>query len=227
MLVITTILLAFVASAAERKSILQVDMNALTAETQTMAGGPDSIDFAWWIPYEFWEATFRQSEDLTAAQADQVLVLFRNHSILAVVQADISPFGAFNFFDKETVMDGLTIRAVDAAGDIRTISHTEPADPDLRLMLDQMRPILAQAMGNMGENFYFFPIPAFDGSGERVPSPYETGRLRITLGRGDDTSILEIDTPIDSLFVPRICPNGKPAHVSWAYCPWSGKKLPD
>jgi len=154
-----------------------------------------------------------------------MLGVLQNHSVLGVVQADISPFGAFRFFDRNQVMGGLIVQAIDAAGNVQTISHTEPADPDMRILLDQMRPVLAQAMGSMGENFYFFPLPAFDDEGERIPSPYKSGALRVTLQRSDANPSLEIEMPIDSLFVPRICPNGKPAHVSWVYCPWSGKKL--
>ncbi len=122
-------------------------------------------------------------------------------------------------------MGGLQVHAIDASGKARKMSHTEPADPDMQLLLDMMKPMLAQAMGNLGENFYFFPLPAFDNEDNRVLSPYENGKLRVTLQRGEETVVLEIELPIDALFVPRICPNGKPAHVSWVYCPWSGEKL--
>jgi len=218
--------LAYSAHAIERKILLDVDINALTAETQVMSAGSDSLDLVWFIFPEFWETTIRQSADVSEAQADQILGVLGNYSVLAVVQADISPFGSFQFFDKDTVMDGLTIEAIDTEGNVQTISHIEPADPDLRLLLDQMRPVLTQAMGNMGESFYFFPLAKFDDSGERIASPYESSRIRITLQRAEKNSVHEIEMPLDSLFVPRTCPNGKPAHVSWVYCPWSGKKLP-
>ena len=217
--------MAYCAHAIERKPILQVDVNALTTDTQAMGGNANSIDVVWWIPVEFWEANLRQSGEVPESQVDLMLGILQSHTVLGVVQADISPFGAFYFFDKDKVMGGLKVEAIDAEGKVQTISHTEPADPDMRLMLDQMRPILAQAMGNMGENFYFFPLPAFDDEGERILSPYERGTLRVTLQRGEENSSMDIEMPIDSLFVPRICPNGKPAHVSWTYCPWSGKKL--
>ena len=213
------------ALAIERKPLKEVDINALTDQTQVMGGDANSIDLVWWIPVEFWEASLRQTEDMPEVQITQMLAVFRNYAVLGVVQADISPFGAFRFFDKDTVMEGLQVQAIDTSGKAHKISHTEPSDPDMRLLLDLMRPILTQAMGNLGENFYFFPLPAFDDEGNRVPSPYEKGELHVTLQRGEKTVNLEIELPVDSLFVPRICPNGKPAHVSWVYCPWSGKKL--
>lgn len=213
------------AHALEPKPLHLVDVSALTSETQVTRGGANGIDIVWWIPVEFWEANLRQNENVQEFQIAQMLRVLENYSVLAIVQADVSPFGAFTFFDKDAVMEGLKVQAIDADGKARAISHTEPADPDMRLLLDQMRPVLAQAMGNMGENFYFFPLPAFDDEGTRVPSPYEFGKLRVTLQRGEKDLVLEIETPIDALFVPRECPNGKPAHVSWVYCPWGGEKL--
>lgn len=226
LLSLAALMLALSTNAAERKSVLDVDINALTGESQSMVSTNNSFDLVWWVIPEFWEATFRQSPDVSDAQADQLLSILRNHTVLAVVQADISPLGSFRFFDKDAVMKGLQVEAISADGKARTVSHTEAADPDLRLMLDQMRPVLAQAMGNMGENLYFFPLPAFDGEGEEFLSPYEFGRLRVSLGRETIGPVLEIETPLDALYVPRTCPNGKPAHVSWTYCPWSGERLP-
>lgn len=214
------------AQAVERKRVTDVDVNALTNETQVMEGGNNSIDLIWWIPTEFWEATMRQNPDVPTEQVDQIIGVLRNHSVLAVVQADISQFGAFSFYGKDQVMDGLKVEIRRGGSKVETISHTEPADPDLRILLDQMRPVLANAMGNLGQNFYFFPLPDIGRSGDRIASPYDKGTLKVTLQRGDSTSTLEIDLPLDSLFVPRICPNGRPAHVSWKYCPWNGEKLP-
>lgn len=213
------------AYAIERKPLTDVDVAALTTELQAMAGGGDTLDLIWWIPLEYWEASFRQDPQIPTAQADQILAVLKDYSILAVVQADISPFGAFSFFEKPAVTNSLKVEIVNANGQGEAISHTLPSSPDVRLLLDQMRPILAQAMGNMGENFYFFPLPAYADNGQRILSPYGGEKLRVTLGRNEADSVFEIDMPVDALFTPRVCPNGKPAHVSWVYCPWSGEKL--
>lgn len=224
-ILICSLILIQPAQAIERKPITEVDVGAFTTELQAMAGDNDELDLIWWIPLEYWEASFRQDPQLTAVQADQILAVLKDYSIIAVVQANVSPFGAFRFFEKQEVMDGLKVEAINAVGNGQTIPHTQAANADVRLLLDQMRPILAQAMGNMGENFYFFPVPATGDNQQRILSPYEAGKLRVTLGRENADSVLEIDMPIDALFIPRMCPNGQPAHVSWAFCPWSGAEL--
>lgn len=225
LLALTALSFAAFAHAIDRKEITEIDLNALTVEGQVMTGGVSEIGLVWWIPAEFWEVSMRQESGVPEAQIEQVMGVLRNHSVLAVVQANVSPFGSFQFFEKDQIMEGLKVEYVRANGDVETISHTLPSDPDLRIMLDQMRPILAQAMGSLGQNFYFFPLPDVDKKGNRMVSPYEKGVLRVQLMNNDVPSSVELDLPLDSLFVPRLCPNGKPAHVSWNFCPWSGKKL--
>lgn len=213
--------------AIEQKPIKDVDATALTQEGQVMDNNNEGLDLIWWLPPEFWAVTLTQSSEVTPQQVEQVLGILRPYSVLAVVQANISSFGSFTFLERDAIMDGLSIELVSPDGTVTSISHTQPSDPDLRMMLDQMRPILAAAMGNMGQNFFFFPLPDVDEDGNRIMSPYEKGVLRVRLGAREDVPAtrLEIELPLDSLFVPRICPNGKPAHISWAYCPWKGEKL--
>ena len=225
LLTLTLLSLAPFAHAIDRKEITEIDLNALTIEGQVMTGGASDLALVWWIPSEFWEVSMRQEAMVSDEQVEQVMGVLRNHSVLAVVQANVSPFGAFEFFEKDQIMEGLKVEIVRANGDVETISHTQPSDPDLRIMLDQMRPILAQAMGSLGQNFYFFPLPDVDEDGDRLVSPYETGVIRVGLVNNDVPATAELSLPLDSLFVPRLCPNGKPAHVSWNFCPWSGKKL--
>jgi hypothetical protein len=217
--------LASFAHAIDRKEITDIDLNVLTVEGQVMTGGASDLALVWWIPAEFWEVSMRQESMVADEQVNQVMGVLKNYSVLAVVQANVSPFGSFQFFEKDQIMKGMNVEFVRPDGSVEAISHTEPSDPDLRIMLDQMRPILAQAMGSLGQNFYFFPLPDVDDDGERLLSPYDKGMIRVKLLNADAVHTAELELPLDSLFVPRLCPNGKPAHVSWNYCPWSGKKL--
>ena len=225
LLALAMISLASFAHAIDRKEITDIDLNALTVEGQVMTGGASDLALVWWIPAEFWEVSMRQDSMVPDEQVNQVMSVLKNYSVLAVVQANVSPFGSFQFFEKDQILKGMNVEFVGPDGSVEAISHTEPSDPDLRIMLDQMRPILAQAMGSLGQNFYFFPLPDVDDDGNRLLSPYDKGTIRVKLLNADAVHTAELELPLDSLFVPRVCPNGKPAHVSWDYCPWSGKKL--
>lgn len=223
------VLLCLPLHAAERLSIDQVDSNVLTQETQKSDGADNAMDLVWWIPVEFWEAALSGNPAVTPQQVAEVVDTLRPYSVIAVVQADISNMGAFHFFDEKKVTDGLRVEYRPAEGPPVRISVNELAHPDVVLLLNQLSPILTAAMGNMGENFYFFPLPDTDKDGNRLVSPYEEGMLRVTLTKreGVRRPPFEFQLPLNSLHEPRLCPNGRPAHISWKYCPWSGSKLED
>lgn len=214
------------AFASERKPIEDVDLNRLIEEIQVMGGANDSVELIWWIPQEFWETTLTQDPTLSSEQTKAILDVLRPYTVIAAVQADITPMGSFKFFDRDRVASGLGVEVVRPGGKTVSLPQGQVTDSDVKLLLEQMRPILAAALGNLGQNFHFFALNDLDEDGNRIASPYEEGVLRAQLmpSKGGAT-VLEIPLPLDALMVPRICPNGKPAHVSWSYCPWSGEKL--
>ena len=221
------LLISFSANAAERLLFNEVNGNDLTTETQKTAGADNAMDFVWWIPVEFWQVALANNPGVSEQQVAEIVETLRPYSVLAVVQADISSFGAFNFFDEDKVSRGLKVVYAPEKGSVIDISLDELVHPDVTLLLNQLSPILTAAMGNLGENFYFFPLPDTDDDENRIVSPYERGKLQVSLTarEGLQRSPFEIEFPLDALHRPRLCPNGKPAHISWSYCPWSGKKL--
>ncbi len=215
------------AVAAERKDPTEINTVDFTTETQQLSSESAVLDMAWWIPAEFWEAVLSQDATVPRAQTDAMLEVMRPYFVVVVVQADISPFGSFAFIPEPRIEQGLELTYTDEQGNQSMLSVLETTNPDFELLLLQLGPILANAMGNLGENFNFFAFSATDKDGNRIASPFEPGRLRVSLsGReGADATVFEFEAPLDALFVPRICPNGKPAHISWNYCPWDGSRL--
>ena len=81
-------------------------------------------------------------------------------------------------------------------------------------------------MGNLGSNMHFFVLNDELESSPRLIDPYLKGHISIQLERRDEVQLdARIEMPLNSLFIPRKCPNGMDAHVSWKFCPWTGKPL--
>ena len=218
------------AGALERKPFADVDTDALTRQTQVSSS--DSVEqhlgLVWWIPQEFWRTVL--ANDMNTSEADKQVVLdaFSGVFVLALVQADISALGAFHFYTREEVAAGLDVQARSTGADAVFLAPMGQVKPDLELVLGFMKPMLTAAMGNLGNNMHFFVYEDAGAGGARRIDPYEPGEVAVTLrtrdGRDYD-SLLEL--PLDALYVPRTCPNGKAAHVSWRFCPWSGAPLPE
>lgn len=217
------------ATAAERKDPTEINPVDFTTETQQMSSEAAVLDMAWWIPAEFWEAVLRQDPSVPREQADAMLEVMRPYFVIVVVQADISPFGSFTFIPEPRIERGLDVTYIDERGNRSSLDVLETTNPDFELLLLQLGPILANAMGNLGENFNFYAFSATDKDGNRIASPFEPGRLSVSLGarEGAAPTEFEFEAPLDALFRPRMCPNGKPAHISWNFCPWDGSRLRD
>lgn len=215
--------------AVERKKLSDIDTDKLTTDTQVSATcGDDHLNLVWWIPHEFWQATFINDQSTSETDKRQILDTMKPYSILAICQADISNFGAFKFYSKSEILDKLVLKVEDANGRVRGITPMKKIDPDLEVMLSAFKPILSAAMGNLGENLHFYVLQDIDESGKRQIDPYNVGALQLQMRERDGTRLESaIEMPLNSLFVPRPCPNGKDAHVTWKFCPWTGQKLAD
>jgi hypothetical protein len=216
--------LAWDAQALTRKAIKDVDVSALTNELQKTAPG-EGIHMAWWIPTEFWEASVAGDTDMSQSDKDELVRVMSKYSLMAVAQADVTRFGTISFYDRTTIVDGMKIEVSDG----RKTQVLQPIDdyPDeLRMLLKIMTPMLESALGNTGKNLNFFVLSDESKEG-RLVSPYGNQVLSVTLSdrKGVAMPAIRFEMPLDSLFVPRMCPNGKPAHVSWNVCPWDGSKL--
>jgi len=222
-LVISSLLMTCSLQAIERKQIKDVNSDALTSETQAV----DSINgfnMVWWIPIEFWDNAFSSDPTITVEQTQEIVDLLKPYSMLAIVQADVSAFGAFNFYDREKISSALSIKYLNENNKKRELSEITDLPADVELLIQQMKPVLTAAMGNMGQSMEFYVFEDKD-NGERVINPYKKGELQIGLQTDKKPISISISTPLDSLFVPRKCPNQKDAHITWNYCPWDGSKL--
>ncbi len=227
---ILTLMFCFITTvdAAEKRAYKDIPFAALTAETQAepVDAGDNHIAIAWWVTYEYWASIFARDQSMDEAIRAEVLQALEGYGLIGVVQADISMFGAFNFYDKQQVADHMYFKYTNERNESQVIPTSNNISNDLKLMLEQIKPSLEAALGNMGTHFYIFVVDDKNPDGSRLLDPYKTGQLEIGLQKkSGQKMVVQFNSPLNSLFVPKICPNGKPAHISWNYCPWSGKKL--
>ena len=217
--------LAAGASAIEPKALEDVDISQMTRETQKTLH-TEGVHLVWWIPPEYWAASMQREGSMTEDQRKALMDVMENYSMLGVVQAEVSPFGSFSFYERELTRKGLSIEIIED-GKGRPLEPIEELPPELQMLLKILAPVLEGALGNMGKNLYFFVLPDRI-EGERVMSPFGRSALSVTLTskKGTVFEPVVFEMPLDALYVPRRCPNGKPAHVSWVVCPWDGSPLP-
>ena len=228
-LLFASLLACSVATAAERKPITDVSIDDFTSQTQAAFknAGDEHFAMAWWIPKEFWASVLKRDPNMSETDRREMLKALSGVSLLAVVQADISRFGAFKFYAQSAIEEHLQITFKDGDGKARKLAPEQSISPDLEIILGVLKPILTAAMGNLGNNLHFFVLDDAANGADRLIDPYLPGELQTVVERKGGQSLqATLELPLDALYIPRTCPNGKPAHISWKFCPWSGKKLP-
>jgi hypothetical protein len=145
-----------------------------------------------------------------------------------VAQADVSALGTFDFYDNNEVRRGLSVTFTDEAGEVKELVPVKRISGDMEMILAIFRQIFGAVMGDFGENLHYFILRDSLKAGERTVDPYLDGLVRIELKpRSGAPYGTGIELPLNALYVPRFCPNGKEAHISWNYCPWTGVPLED
>lgn len=198
----------------------QVDINALIQETQKRSDEPGEMTFVWWIPEEYWQASFSQNPNMSAAQIEEFLKVFRPYTIIAVVDGTVGTYGNVTYKTEAEMRSNIQI--VDSQGNIYIpLSETE-VNVDTKSFLAMMKPVLANALGPIGQNMYFFLFPAKNKDGLGIAEAKKEGIFLVKLGERE----FRWKLPLGSLLPPKICPTCKEkVSGSYKYCPWDGTKL--
>jgi hypothetical protein len=208
----------------DRKPLQAVDPGQMIVDGQVQGGGDNEFAMLWWIPLEFWEVSMlRQGGGIETPIVDAL----RPYFLLGIVRARISKLGGFDFVAREKLREGLVVRHQAPGKRESILVPVEDLEPDVEIILGTIRPVLANAMGNLGANMQFFTMTDSVEDGVTPISPYERGTLTFEVAADGNLPPIkrQIETPFNSLFEPRFCPGGKEAHVSWTVCPWDGSPL--
>jgi len=198
----------------------QVDINTLIQETQKRSDKPGEMTFIWWIPEEYWKASFAQNPNMTAAQIEDFVKVFRPYTVIAAVDGTMGTYGSVTYKTEAEIRS--TIKLVDGQGNAYVPLNEEEISADTKSFLAAMKPMLANALGPIGQNMYFFIFPAQDKSGQGITDAKKEGAFLVKLGDRE----FRWKLPLGSLLPPKICPTCKEKiNGSYKYCPWDGTKL--
>jgi hypothetical protein len=114
------------------------DTPDMVRETQLGVSEPGHAGLIWWIPFEFWinAATKR---GVSSEQAAKQFISLKDYTVVGIMAAEVSSFGAFTFIPPEKLRKGVILR--DSSGQEYT-AIGEPS-PDAKNLAAMMKPILS------------------------------------------------------------------------------------
>ena len=196
-------------------------LNSLIQETQKKSERPGEVSFVWWIPQEYWQLSFAQNPTITPEQSEKVLSVFRPYTIVAVVDGRTNPAAGITYKSEADIRSGIKLK--DRAGTAYMPLADEQIGVETKSFLAAMKPVLANVLGPMGQNMYFFVFPAQDNAAQDIANATKEGSFSVELGEG---RVFNWELPLSSLLALKTCPAcGRKLNGAYKYCPWDGTKL--
>jgi hypothetical protein len=197
------------------------ELNALIQETQKKSERSGDMSFVWWIPQEYWELSFTQNPTITPDQAEKVLAVFRPYTIIAVVDGRTSAATGITYRGEAEVRSSVKVK--DRNGNTYLPLSDNEISVDTMSFLAAMKPVLANVLGPMGQNMYFFVFPAQDKGGAEMANAKQKGTFSVLLDGGRE---FKWDMPLTSLIPQKTCPTcNQKLNGAYKFCPWDGAKL--
>jgi hypothetical protein len=198
----------------------KIDVNALTAETQKMSDKPDAMTMIWWVPEEFWLGCAAQDPTFTEALVKETIKTLQPYTLFAVIEGKIGTFGGVKYKSESSIRSKILLVGTNGIR-YRPIGK-DKIEANARNLVSMLKPVLANMLGEMGENVNFFLFPAQDKQGQNIAKANKRGIISFLLGNEEYRWRL----PLSSLLPPKFCPNCREkCKGAWEYCPWCGTKL--
>ena len=198
----------------------KVDINALVQETQKMSDRSGEMTLIWWIPEEFWRASFEQDPNMTAAQTEEFIKVLRPYVLIVAVDGNIGSFGGVTYKSETTIRGN--IQFIDSQGTRYRPLNNENIDANTKNFLSMMKPVFVNMLGPIGQNMHFFLFPAKNTMGQNIAVAKSVGAFSVKL----DQRVFKWRLPLGSLLPVKICPvDGEKLSGAWKFCPWHGVKL--
>lgn len=197
-----------------------IDLRALIKETQKMAQEPDKMTLAWWIPEQFWQASLEQNPNITKEQTDQILKTIRPYIMITVVDGQVGAFGGVTYKSAETVRNSVKLK--DTQGRSYAPLNESEIDADTKNMLQMLKPVMVNMLGQMGENMHFILFQRKDKDGKPIADATKKGSFKVIVGSKE----FEYRLPLGSVLPPKYDPEtGEKFPGNYNYNPFTGRKL--
>jgi len=199
----------------------KLDATGIIRDTQQVSNEGGEFNMAWWMPDEFWKASFAAKPGATTpAQQDTLIKVVHPYFIVGIISGKSGPFGAMTYRTEAEVRAMVQLK--DTEGNLSKPLADDKVDGSVPALLGLMKPGLARMMGPMGENINFFVFDGTNKDGTRKYDPVKDGAVEMDLG----DRVFKWRLPLDSVVPKQKCPTcGETLSGGYKFCPYDGTKL--
>ena len=198
-----------------------IDFDMMVEETQIFSSNPDKMIMVWWIPNEYWLAIAEDDPLFDISLAEEYVETLSPYIVTFVLMGNVGSFGGIKYESLESIYSNCNL--VLSNQHILSPIKISDIEPDVKNIMDMMKPMFANLMGVMGENMQYVLFNA----------KYQNGDFYINVREKDHFTInvsderINFKLPLASLFPKKFCPEcGEKLNGLFNYCPFDGVELP-
>jgi hypothetical protein len=197
-------------------------ITTLVEQTQLKSTQDGKITMMWWIPYQYWKISGKNSPSFQRELLNEWSQKFKDYLVIAVLDAKVSKYtGTFTFMDKEQIADSIYVR-LDDGKKIFPLKE-DKIDEDIRDLLNRLPSTLGNSMGELGRNLHFFVFNNRDKNNNLIVDVDK--KMKLESG-WTHINNFTLRLPLDLAVPPKFCPvDREKLSGKFDYCPYHGAQL--
>jgi len=158
-------------------SACAIDLQELVKDTQQSRDVDHKLALVWWIPQEFWEASFAGNSNVTPESKSQIMGVLQDYQIVAVVYVKA---GISGFTELGTEADILGNIHFESGGKPIDPVPVDKISPGAQAILAAIKPLVTGMLGQFGQSMHFVVYPSRNAAG-RLVDPLRAGAFQVSL----------------------------------------------
>ena len=197
-----------------------INITELIREIQQWNKTDNKISLAWWVPNEYWSLALQGDKRIPKETVKQLENAFGDYVLIWACDLNINLNGTMNFTSGEEIRK--TISVVDKQGKVHHPLEKNQITEEALIIVENMKPYFAQAIGQVGEGIYPFFFQIKDKNKENLINATLPGQFRVSHSNSEFLWKL----PLVTLLPPKFCTvDNEKMKGNWLYCPIHGQKL--
>jgi hypothetical protein len=195
-------------------------IRSLVSESMVNHTDGFSLSIAWYLPDEFWAYIINVNPDIAGTEvAEEMYAMVSDYNFIAVAIGQNTGAG-ISFTSEEKLRGSMFLTGQD--GKRYLPIQPDEMEDDVLVMLDIFQPIMAQFLGELGQNLIFFVFEKTNDKEELIFDPISEKDVTLNAVGVEFTWNL----PLSSLIPKKRCPeDAELMNGTWNYCPIHGNAL--
>ena len=198
-----------------------VELTDYIRESQQWIRANGKHTLTWWLPTSYWRVALSGNKQITEETIAQIEAIFGSYVLICAADIYIDTNNGSTSFTADSVLKkGITI--TDITGKIYKPLNTEQLSNNAITMIESIKPMLTQLLGQMGKGMYFYFFEIRTKNGENIINERKNGFFKVNHSKCE----FKWNLPMATLMPSKFCPtDNEKMHGNWNYCPFHGVKL--